>query len=59
MARLTVFVDEAMDLEVKVQHPNLKGLIDLSTKLAITPTESANDFRVRVEEEMEVGGIGS
>ena len=45
-----------MVLELKVQHPDLKRLIDLMTKLSNFPSESANDFGVRVEEEMEVGG---
>ena len=47
-----------MDKELNVHHPPLKCLIDLMTNLSIAPSESPNELGVRVEEQMEVGGIG-
>ena len=47
-----------MDQELKIQHPDLKKLIDLMMKLSFSLSESPNQFEVCLEEEMEVGGIG-
>ena len=47
-----------MDEELNSQHPALKRLMDLMTKLSISPSKSPNEFWVWVEEEMAVGGIG-
>ena len=52
-------LEKVMDGLLSVHHPSLRRLIELMTSLSIAPQESPNEFGVRVQEQMEVGGIGS